>query len=105
LEVVRASKRKKSATTTGGLAQMKHLMNWWLICGWVALTPTVFAGSQMDSITIGYSSFSGAYGPLWIAIEDQKRKNRKRKGEIARATMKLKKLNLATLLIGKKVWS
>jgi NitT/TauT family transport system substrate-binding protein len=50
---------------------MKHLMNWWLICGWVALTPTVFAGSQMDSITIGYSSFSGAYGPLWIAIEDQ----------------------------------
>ena len=50
---------------------MKRLMNWWLICGWVALTPTVFAASQMDSVTIGYSSFSGAYGPLWIAIEDQ----------------------------------
>jgi ABC-type nitrate/sulfonate/bicarbonate transport system substrate-binding protein len=50
---------------------MKRLMNWWLICGWVALTPTVFAASQMDSVTIGYSSFSGAYGPLWIAVEEQ----------------------------------
>jgi methylmalonyl-CoA mutase cobalamin-binding subunit len=47
------------------------LMNWWLICGWVALTPTVFAASQMDSVTIGYSSFAGAYGPLWIAVEEQ----------------------------------
>jgi hypothetical protein len=45
------------------LAQMKRLMNWWLICGWVALTPTVFAASQLDSVTIGYSSFAGAYGP------------------------------------------
>jgi hypothetical protein len=40
LEVVRASKRKKNGTTTKGLAQMKRLINWWLICGWVALTPT-----------------------------------------------------------------
>lgn len=30
-----------------------------------------FAASQLDSVTIGYSSFSGAYGPLWIAVEDQ----------------------------------
>ena len=50
---------------------MKRLINWWLICGWVALAPTVFAASQTESVTIGYSSFSGAYGPLWIAVEDQ----------------------------------
>ncbi len=25
---------------------MKHLMNWWLICGWIALAPSVFAASQ-----------------------------------------------------------
>ena len=25
----------------------------------------------MENVTIGYSSFSGAYGPLWIAVEDQ----------------------------------
>jgi ABC-type nitrate/sulfonate/bicarbonate transport system substrate-binding protein len=28
------------------------------------------AASQPESLTIGYSSFSGHYVPLWIAIED-----------------------------------
>lgn len=30
-----------------------------------------FAASQLETVTIGYSSFSGAYGPLWNAVEDQ----------------------------------
>ena len=50
---------------------MKRVMNWWLICGWIALAPSVFAASQTDSVTVGYSSFAGAYGPLWIAVEEQ----------------------------------
>ncbi len=50
---------------------MKRMLVWWLICGWLAVTPKVFAASQMDSVTIGYSSFAGAYGPLWIAVEEQ----------------------------------
>src|ERR687897_3290798 len=50
---------------------MKRLINGWLICSWIALTPAVFAASQTDTVTIGYSSFSGAYGPLWIAVEEQ----------------------------------
>jgi ABC-type nitrate/sulfonate/bicarbonate transport system substrate-binding protein len=29
------------------------------------------AASRFESVTIGYSSFSGAYGPLWNAVEDQ----------------------------------
>jgi ABC-type nitrate/sulfonate/bicarbonate transport system substrate-binding protein len=49
---------------------MKRLINVWLIGGWIALTPAVFAAS-LDNVTIGYSSFSGAYGPLWIAVEEQ----------------------------------
>jgi ABC-type nitrate/sulfonate/bicarbonate transport system substrate-binding protein len=49
---------------------MKRLINVWLIGGWIALTPVVFAAS-LDNVTIGYSSFSGAYGPLWIAVEEQ----------------------------------
>ena len=48
---------------------MKRLIGAWLICSWI--TPTVFAASQTDTVTIGYSSFSGAYGPLWIAVEEQ----------------------------------
>jgi ABC-type nitrate/sulfonate/bicarbonate transport system substrate-binding protein len=35
------------------------------------LAVTSFAASRLDSVTIGYSSFSGAYGPLWIAVEDE----------------------------------
>src|SRR4029453_5514858 len=50
---------------------MKRLMHWWLICGWIALAPGVFAASQTDSVTVGYPSFAGAYGPLWIAVEEQ----------------------------------
>jgi hypothetical protein len=50
---------------------MKLLIALWLICGWLAWAPIVFAASQMESVTIGYSSFSGAYGPLWIAVEEQ----------------------------------
>jgi ABC-type nitrate/sulfonate/bicarbonate transport system substrate-binding protein len=30
-----------------------------------------FAAAHLDSVTIGYSSFSGAYGPLWVAVEEQ----------------------------------
>ena len=31
---------------------------------------TSFAAAKLDSVTIGYSSFSGDYAPLWIAIEN-----------------------------------
>jgi len=50
---------------------MKRWINWVLICGWIGLTPGVFAASPTDPLTVGYSSFSGAYGPLWVAVEEQ----------------------------------
>ena len=50
---------------------MKRWINWVLICGWIGLTPGVFAASPTETLTVGYSSFSGAYGPLWIAVEEQ----------------------------------
>jgi len=50
---------------------MNRLVNWWLICGWLAVASSVFAASQTDSVTVGYSSFAGAYGPLWISVEEQ----------------------------------
>lgn len=34
-------------------------------------SPANFAATRLDSVTIGYSNFSGAYGPLWLAVEDQ----------------------------------
>jgi hypothetical protein len=30
-----------------------------------------FAAAATDQVTVGYSSFSGAYVPLWIAVEEQ----------------------------------
>jgi ABC-type nitrate/sulfonate/bicarbonate transport system substrate-binding protein len=50
---------------------MKRFIGWCLICGCLALPSRVLDAAQMDSVTIGYSSFAGAYGPLWIAVEDQ----------------------------------
>jgi NitT/TauT family transport system substrate-binding protein len=50
---------------------MKRLVSWCLIFGWLAVASSVFAASQTDSVTVGYSSFAGAYGPLWIAVEEQ----------------------------------
>ena len=50
---------------------MHCLRNWWLIFGWLAVASSVFAASQTDNLTVGYSSFAGAYGPLWIAVEEQ----------------------------------
>jgi ABC-type nitrate/sulfonate/bicarbonate transport system substrate-binding protein len=34
-------------------------------------TPAGFAGAKLDTVTIGYSTFSGAYLPLWIAVEER----------------------------------
>ena len=40
-----------------------------LLC-WISCTSAAFAAAQLDSVTIGFSSFSGFYGPLWLAVED-----------------------------------
>ena len=46
-----------------------------LVAAWVLCQSFAFAclghAAQFESLTIGYSSFSGHYVPLWIAIEDQ----------------------------------
>jgi ABC-type nitrate/sulfonate/bicarbonate transport system substrate-binding protein len=39
--------------------------------GWLGLTPVALAGTLLEPVTIGYSTFSGAYLPLWIAIEER----------------------------------
>ena len=30
-----------------------------------------YAAARLEPLTVGYSTFSGAYLPLWIAVEDQ----------------------------------
>jgi ABC-type nitrate/sulfonate/bicarbonate transport system substrate-binding protein len=47
---------------------IKYLCVYYL---WVSFIAVGFAATKLDSVTIGYSSFSGAYGPLWVAVEEQ----------------------------------
>jgi ABC-type nitrate/sulfonate/bicarbonate transport system substrate-binding protein len=42
----------------------------WIVFS-IAAKSSTHAAAQLDSVTIGYSSFSGAYGPLWVAVEGQ----------------------------------
>jgi len=41
-----------------------------VLLGWLGCASTAFGATQLDSVTIGFSSFSGFYGPLWLAVED-----------------------------------
>jgi len=40
--------------------------------GWVLILMNClcFAAASLEPLTVGYSSFSGAYLPLWIAVEE-----------------------------------
>ncbi len=55
--------RNSMAFRTNGLALS-------LLLGWMGCASAAFAAAQLDSVTIGFSSFSGFYGPLWLAVED-----------------------------------
>lgn len=37
---------------------------------WLASVTWTLAATQVDSLTVGYASFSGHYTPMWIAVED-----------------------------------
>jgi len=50
---------------------MKTLTRLIFFCTCFVYAATSFAAAKLDSVTIGYSSFSGDYVPLWIAIEEQ----------------------------------
>jgi ABC-type nitrate/sulfonate/bicarbonate transport system substrate-binding protein len=53
------------------MANKKSLIALWFL---LARMTSVSAGSaavQLDSLTVGYSSFSGHYTPVWIAVEDR----------------------------------
>lgn len=50
---------------------MKAIIIWLISLGWLGLTPVAFAATLLEPVTIGYSTFSGAYLPLWIAIEER----------------------------------
>src|SRR5438094_8016355 len=53
------------------MARKRCRFVFWFLCEWLAVASACFAASELQNLTVGYSSFSGDYVPLWIAIEDQ----------------------------------
>ncbi len=52
------------------IAFRRHGLALSLLLGWMGCASAGLAAAQLDSVTIGFSSFSGFYGPLWLAVED-----------------------------------
>jgi ABC-type nitrate/sulfonate/bicarbonate transport system substrate-binding protein len=53
------------------MAVKKYLIGLWFVYEWIAFASAGLAAAQLESVTIGYSSFSGAYVPLWISVEER----------------------------------
>jgi ABC-type nitrate/sulfonate/bicarbonate transport system substrate-binding protein len=53
------------------VAAKKYLIAFNLIIAWIVYTSVALAAAQLETVTIGFSSFSGFYGPLWLAVEDR----------------------------------
>jgi NitT/TauT family transport system substrate-binding protein len=41
-----------------------------LIVAWLLFDGSAFAANRLEPLTVGYSNFTGTYGPLWIAVEE-----------------------------------
>ena len=52
------------------MALRKNALALSFIFGWITCASVALGAAQIDSVTIGFSSFSGFYGPLWLAVED-----------------------------------
>ncbi len=52
------------------MCDLRRLILFFVLLG-AALCGEVRAAARLESLTVGYSTFSGAYGPLWIAVEEQ----------------------------------
>lgn len=49
----------------------RSLLTFSIGCAWLISSPFCFAAASFEPVTVGYSSFSGAYLPLWIAVEER----------------------------------
>src|SRR3972149_6263833 len=52
------------------MATRNRLVSFCAVIVSLTFSSASFAATRLDSLTVGYSSFSGAYGPLWVAVED-----------------------------------
>jgi ABC-type nitrate/sulfonate/bicarbonate transport system substrate-binding protein len=53
-----------------GIALRKNTLALSFILSWIGWASVALGAAQLDSVTIGFSSFSGYYGPLWLAVDE-----------------------------------
>ena len=52
------------------MALRKNTLALSFILSWISCASVALGAAQLDPVTIGFSSFSGFYGPLWLAVDD-----------------------------------
>ena len=52
------------------MALRKNTLALSFILSWIGWASVALGAAQLDSVTIGFSSFSGYYGPLWLAVDE-----------------------------------
>ena len=52
------------------MALRKNTLALSFILSWIGCASVALGAAQLDTVTIGFSSFSGFYGPLWLAVDD-----------------------------------
>ena len=53
----------------------KNMLALSFILSWIGCASVALDAAQLDTVTIGFSSFSGFYGPLWLAVDDSLGRN------------------------------
>ncbi|HXK27210.1 MAG TPA: ABC transporter substrate-binding protein [Candidatus Binatia bacterium] len=53
------------------MATRNRLVSFCAVIASLMFSSASFAATRLDNLTVAYSSFSGAYGPLWVAVENQ----------------------------------
>ena len=51
--------------------QLKNLAAVFLVIVSLLFVGRVFAAARLEPLTVGYSNFTGTYGPLWLAVEER----------------------------------
>src|SRR5215475_5423649 len=73
VDFVEVSQRSKSAAVIIGrkMFQLAKVIASALIITALFFDGHVFAAARLEPLTVGYSNFTGTYGPLWIAVEER----------------------------------
>ena len=51
--------------------QLTHFFAGFFVIASLLFDGRVLAAARLEPLTIGYSNFTGTYGPLWLAVEER----------------------------------